>query len=746
ATLSGDDNLVFQSANSFYGDLVGRKPSEIIGKPLLLALPEIKDQGFDKLLKEVLATGKAFIANEVPVDLFRTGKLEKVYVNLTYQPRTGIKGGTSGVLVVATDVTQQVESRKQVEESETKLRAIVSTAPAGIGLFVGRDLIIENPNQTFIDIVGKGPGIVGLPLREAMPELLTEGQPFLKILDDVYTTGIPFISPASLVKIVQNGILTENYYNISYSPVHDAKGDVYAILDIAIDVTEQVKAKRKLEESEQHLELLSNTVPAMIFYLDSEQRYQSYNETFMRWFSVNEKEAIGKTVLEFIGEGAYAKVLPHLSRAYAGHQERYEMESPARSDQKDWLSIVYTPHINEEGKVLGIIVHATDITQSKQAEMALRESENRFRTLAETLPQMVWMMDAEGNIEYGSKQWKEYSGVDDMREAWDYMMHPNDKFPVTEHWKEIFAKGKEYHHEMRLKDSTGEYRWFHSAGIPVKNETGKVIKWIGALTDIHEQKLFSEKLEKLVDERTKELYRSNEDLQQFAHVASHDLKEPVRKIRIFGGRLAQEFAKDLPEKAKMYLNKIESAATRAYAMIDGVLIYSSLDGQDLLAEKLDLDEMIGSIESDLEVLISQKGATIHHNGLPEIEGSFTLIYQLFYNLVNNSLKFSRDDRAPLIEIRSEAVHATDLIKSGLKENENAYVKLIVRDNGIGFSEGEAGRIFKTFSRLHSKDQYEGTGLGLALCKKIVERHRGAISASGEENIGAIFEIILPRSQ
>ena len=154
---------------------------------------------------------------------------------------------------MAVDVTDRVVAMKELEESETKLRGIISSAPAGIGLFVGRDLIIENPNQTFIDIVGKGPGIVGMPLREAMPELVTEGQPFLKILDDVFTTGVMFQSVASQVKIVQNGVMTYNYYNISYTPVFNDKGEVYAVLDIAIDVTDQVKAQQKLEIAESSL-------------------------------------------------------------------------------------------------------------------------------------------------------------------------------------------------------------------------------------------------------------------------------------------------------------------------------------------------------------------------------------------------------------------------------------------------------------------------------------------------------------
>jgi PAS domain S-box-containing protein len=412
ATISLDDELVFQSANIFYCELVGRDREDLIGKPLLEALPELEGQGFDDLLREVITTGNPYIAKEVEVELFRSGTLGNIYVDLTYQVNKSEFKKANSLLVVATDVTKQVLSRRAVEESEARLKSLIAAAPAGIGLFVGRDLIVENPNQTFIDIVGKGPNIEGLPLREVMPELITEGQAYLKILDDVFTTGIPFISPASLVKIVQNGILKDNYYNISYTPIKNKSGEIDAILDIAIDVTAQVQAQHALEESEARLELLRDTVPAMIFYLDEEQRYQSYNSVFMDWYSVGEKEAVGKTVREFIGEEAYAKVLPHFEIAYTGQQEKYEMSAPSRMGADKWLSIVYTPHIINNGNVAGLIVHATDITQSKKTEMALRESESNLRAVIAAAPVAVSLFVGENLIiKNANKSFITYAGT-----------------------------------------------------------------------------------------------------------------------------------------------------------------------------------------------------------------------------------------------------------------------------------------------------------------------------------------------
>lgn len=642
ATISADDLLTFQSANPFYGQLVGRTPQALTGKPLLEALPELAGQGFDDLLREVIRTGVAFTAKEVAVELRRNDRLETIYVDLTYQPRRAPDGTVSGILVVATDVTRQVESRRQVEASETKLRSIIAAAPAGIGLFVGRDLIIENPNQTFIDIVGKGPGIEGLPLREAMPELLTEGQPFLKILDDVFTTGIPFLSPASLVKITQNGVLNDNYYNISYTPVYDASGQVYAILDIAIDVTVQVAAQQALASSEAHLKFLQNTVPAMIFYLDTQQRYQSYNETFMRWFSVDATSALGKTVEEFIGPAAYQRVAPYLTLAYSGQPQRYEMRAPARLGEDRWLDIIYTPHVDLTGNVLGIIVMSTDITQSKQVETDLRQSEARYRALSNEL-------------------------------------------------------------EQRVAERTRE--------LVVANQ---------------------------------DLTRSNANLQQFAYIASHDLQEPLRKIQSFSDLLIRQLDEHLNETSRSYLERITAAGARMSLLIKDLLAYSRIATRQQTFGPVSLMTIVQDTLTTLEWEIQQTEARIQVDELPVVNGDESQLGQLFQNLLTNAIKFVRPDQSPVIAIRYRQCPPEDLPLT-IKPDAQVpfYHQINVVDQGIGFDIKFLDRIFQVFQRLHGKNEFAGSGIGLAICQRVVENHAGGITAHSAPGQGATFSVYLP---
>ena len=250
-------------------------------------------------------------------------------------------------------------------------------------------------------------------------------------------------------------------------------------------------------------------------------------------------------------------------------------------------------------------------------------------------------------------------------------------------------------------------------------------------------------LEEEVRKRTEELnqsnialQQSNDDLQQFAHVASHDLKEPLRKIKIFSGRLRDDPETGLSDKGKGYLEKIHGAIDRMMVMVEGVLAYSIVNAEEQKIEKVDLNEVLENIGRDLELLIADKEALIRYGRMPVIEGASVLIYQLMYNIISNSLKFSPADRRPEIDIISTPVQL---------EGADA-VRIDVSDNGIGFAQHAAAGIFATFSRLHSKDKYEGTGLGLALAKRIVERHAGQISARGEPGKGAIFMILLPVHQ
>ena len=274
---------------------------------------------------------------------------------------------------------------------------------------------------------------------------------------------------------------------------------------------------------------------------------------------------------------------------------------------------------------------------------------------------------------------------------------------------------------------------FYLSGVmrPIYNQ--ELTGYVKVARDMTRQQLFTEELHKLAAERTVELQRSNEDLRQFAHVASHDLKEPIRKILTFNNRILEEHVDQLPLKVKNYSEKIKVSGNRMISMIEGVLHYSKLENKEHSPQPVALEEVIRHIITDLEVLLHAKEAVITTSELPTIMGNSTLLYQLFYNLILNSLKFAKADVPSHINIISDYS----------KQQGKYYYRIIVSNNGIGFEQEYEQDIFKTFTRLHPADEYEGTGLSLALCKKIVERHGGTIFATGKPGVGASFTIMLP---
>jgi light-regulated signal transduction histidine kinase (bacteriophytochrome) len=250
------------------------------------------------------------------------------------------------------------------------------------------------------------------------------------------------------------------------------------------------------------------------------------------------------------------------------------------------------------------------------------------------------------------------------------------------------------------------------------------------------QKEFAEQLKIQVEKRTLELEKANADLLHFMHVSSHDLKEPVRKIKTFASFLRNEYQKDLTLHADGLIAKILNASDRLNTMIEGVLNYSISDKSRQDISEIDLREIIKNIINDMEVLIHHKKVAFKIGNMLHIEGAKVLIYQVFYNIIYNSIKFSNNSVPLTININSEKV----------KHNGRDFARITFTDNGIGFEQEYAEKIFEPFFRLHSKDLYEGAGLGLALCRRLVERHSGEIYASGKLNEGAIVEVLLPVMQ
>ncbi len=313
-----------------------------------------------------------------------------------------------------------------------------------------------------------------------------------------------------------------------------------------------------------------------------------------------------------------------------------------------------------------------------------------------------------------------------------------------ETWQRGFKNAKSDQVECRLRRYDGEYRWHLTRAVPQLNESGDPLMWIGTCIDIDEQKRQADMLERLVEERTialkhanAELLRSNFDLTQFASVASHDLKEPLRKIQVFGNMLQKKASTRLDQNERDYIDRMVNASDRMQNLVDDVLTLTRLSNNDTAITKVDLNMLMKNILEDLEISVKEKNALVEIQPLPHLNGVPVQLHQLFQNLLINALKFNKND-TPHVVIKE----VTTTIPGLTAKN---YVTIVVEDNGIGFDEAYNEKIFGIFQRLHGRN-YGGTGIGLAICKKIVDNHRGFIRADGQPDKGAIFFVTLPKHQ
>ncbi|MBO9638680.1 MAG: response regulator [Siphonobacter aquaeclarae] len=381
-----------------------------------------------------------------------------------------------------------------------------------------------------------------------------------------------------------------------------------------------------------------------------------------------------------------------------------------------------------------------DVRKRAQDELAGRMDELRF--VLESLPQMAFSIRQDGEIEFVNRQWFRYAEHASVFPE----THPADA--ICDDWKSHFQAGKEFSAEVRLRDRvSGEYRYHLLRIIPVVREDESVGHWVGTYTDIHAQKLASETLEEEVALRTRELLakneeleRTNHELQQFAWVVSHDLKEPLRKIQILNHAIREKFLKD-DDEAASYLDRSIASSARMSLLINDLLEYSRLSAPDAF-EWTDLDELVRGLLRDYDELLLSKGARVEVAPLPPMQVIPGRMRQVFQNLISNALKFSEE--APVIRIAAEriaekAIHAEP-------DDEGEFCRITVSDNGIGFDEKFLGRIFIIFQRLHERSRYEGTGIGLAIAKKNIDRHNGLISARSTPGDGATFILVLPIRQ
>ncbi|RYZ24430.1 MAG: PAS domain-containing sensor histidine kinase [Chitinophagaceae bacterium] len=343
--------------------------------------------------------------------------------------------------------------------------------------------------------------------------------------------------------------------------------------------------------------------------------------------------------------------------------------------------------------------------------------------------------DIANDVNESSPEMRKIIGTDNPMPLAEFIerVHPDDSELLRSAVAESFVSGN-LHCEFRFLTPDGNQKTVWARGVVYHGAEGPE-RMVGVIQDVSDRK----RMEETLLHKTLELERSNEELQQFASVASHDLKEPLRKIVLYTGLLAGARTEEWSADARRNLERIKDAARRMRLLIDDILAFSSLNQQQA-PQAVSLERILDEVREVLETRIRETGATITSDGLPEALVVPFQFRQLFQNLLSNSLKFARPGEAPVISIRHQYREAALSLRTGAVM---PVLELSFSDNGIGFPPQYAEKIFGLFNRLHSRNQYEGTGLGLAICRKVVENHGGRIEAESEPGRGATFRVLLP---
>jgi PAS domain S-box-containing protein len=608
---------------------------------------------------------------------------------------------------------------------------------------------LDEARQRFqMTLVGIGDAVIATDSRgiinftNPVAQALTgwdQDEAVAKPLDDVFRvvneiTRTPIESPVT--KVLRDGAVTSLADHIvlltksgneipiedSGAPIRDRAGRTIGVVLVFRNITDRRRAAQDITQWKQ---IFDNAGFGMAVLNANGERLAAINEAFaaMHGFAVD--ELVGRPLADLAAPEWRDELLAAMHVRDGDSVHRMFEGTHVRKDGTKFACLIdMTIFLDAEGAELYRAAYFSDISERKKIEEATRESEERFRTLATALPELIWSSLADGTIEYVNPLWREYAGWPADQGApsdpWANLLHPDEREQYLGKWSSSLNTGDLFEMQCRLRRASDRnYRWFLCRAVPMRDPSGRIVRWLGGCTDIHHQIESADQLK-----RTNEaLRRSNADLEQFAYAASHDLQEPLRMVAIYTQLLKEEYAAKLDLQANSYIDLAVTGARRVETLLKDLLLYSRVSGAQTDDDELvDANDALKKAMLNLEVAISENTAKVTSGVLPKVRIPEPHLVQLFQNLISNALKYRRPE-PPTINISAE--------------RQGERWQFAVADNGIGIEAQYFTHIFGVFKRLHGHS-YEGTGIGLAICQKIVDRNGGRICVQSEPGKGSIF--------
>ena len=761
-------------------------------------------------------------------------------------PRFRSDGSFAGYISSCVDITERKNTEDELVKSEFQFRSLVETAPFPIGVYVGREMRISIANSSMLSVWGKGDDVIGKLYSDILSELAN--QEVFNQLDKVYTTGLPYHSQNQRIDILHAGKLRPFYFNYSFTPLFDAAGKVYAVMNTAADVTDLNLAKEKVEESEKEFRQLADTLPEMVWTTDAKgqqifasAKWKEYTgldpydaATFEKMVHPDEFDNLIRIWTSCLQTGELYKSNVRLKMANGEYHWFYINGEPVRNDQGEiekWIGtfsninelklaeqqiIEVLEHVKENEARLNLVIDASelgtweldfvtdelthsermvdifgfksgskidhqsfkdlllpedmsvrdrafkeaietgilhyearhiwpdssmhwveakghvfydenekpikfvgtvrDITEEKNFQLILQENEQRFRLLADSMPQLVWTSNAAGNINYFNQSVYKYSGLTPDRAlngGWIDIVHPDEREENTRAWLKSVSTGKDFIFEHRFRRHDGEYRWQLSRAIPQRDSVGNIEMWVGTSTDIQD---------------IKELDQQKD---YFISMASHELKTPITSIKGYVQILQKMYHQTGDELLNKSLKVIDRQVITLTSLISDLLDLSKIKNGNLILnkEEFTVNELVEEVIQEIKHINPDYEIIFSRSKNASINADRERIGQVLVNFLTNAVKYSPTNK-------------TIEVSSALKENE---ITITVKDYGIGISRHSQQKIFERFYRVegNSEQTFPGFGIGLFIAADIVKRHRGHIGVRSEIGKGSSFFFTLP---
>jgi len=716
AILKGDDFTV-ELANVEMLKMWKKREKDVIGKKLLNLFPELLDQKFPGLLKQVLQNGRA-IKETAALAFLKTSKgLKKFYYDFEYDPLFDDDGSISGIIVTSVDVSETIESKNRLADAEERLRLAVDASELAIWeIDLNTDYITYS--DRFATLLGHNVS-KKLTLHQVRRQIYPSDRHNIvkKAFEEALITGT-YKFEARLVKPDNSIVRVSTMGKVFY----DNEGAPSKIIGTLRDITKEEESRHVLEKSEKRLRKFILNAPVSIGILNGpDYIVEIINESALKLMGKTKEQMLNKPVLETMTEldTAQAKLL--LDGVYYSGKSFSASEFPVKLNrhgtlEKVYVNFEYDPLVNNEGKVYGIMVVGNDVTEQVVARKKIEQSEARFKLLADSMPQFVWTSDNQGNINYFNKAVYDYSGLPEQKideGGWVDIIHPADIDENILKWRNAIEKGKDFIFEHRFRRYDGVYRWQLSRAIPLRDEQGKIQFWIGTSTDIQEIK------------------EQEQQKDYFISMASHELKTPITSIKGYIQILQSMYENSEDPVLIKSLGRIHVQIEKLTTLIGDLLDVSKIRNGSLTFHRqtFDINNLIREEIEELEIIHPNHKIAFKNNAIIQVFGDRERIRQVLINLISNAIKYS-------------PINGNILMKSKVDKQ---AVLVSVKDEGIGIDKNYQEKIFERFYRVEGKSEktFPGFGIGLFIASEIIKRHKGSIGVQSKPGKGSRFYFSLP---